>query len=138
MGKIRRNRSAAFKAKVALEAVKKEKTIAQLSSEFGVHPNQITHLSVSVERKRGVIDPEHPRISITRQCELLGISRSGYYYQPCRDDTYNLALMRLIDKEYTRHPFCGVERMTVVLQRKGHVVNPKRIMHLQACSEAPR
>ena len=42
MGKIRRNHSAAFKAKVALEAVKKEKTIAQLSSEFGVHPNQIT------------------------------------------------------------------------------------------------
>jgi len=42
VGKIRRNHSAAFKAKVALEAVKKEKTIAQLSSEYGVHPNQIT------------------------------------------------------------------------------------------------
>ena len=42
MGKIRRNHSAAFKSKVALEAVKKEKTIAQLSSEFGIHPNQIT------------------------------------------------------------------------------------------------
>lgn len=41
MGNIRRNHSAAFKAKVALEAVKKEKTIAQLSSEYGVHPNQI-------------------------------------------------------------------------------------------------
>lgn len=43
MGKIRRNHSAAFKAKVALEAVKKEKTVSQLSSEFGVHPNQIAH-----------------------------------------------------------------------------------------------
>jgi len=42
VGKIRRNHSALFKAKVALEAVKKEKTIAQLSSDFGVHPNQIT------------------------------------------------------------------------------------------------
>ena len=42
MGNIRRNHSASFKAKVALEAVKKEKTIAQLSSEYGVHPNQIT------------------------------------------------------------------------------------------------
>jgi transposase-like protein len=42
MGKIRKSYSAAFKAKVALEAVKKEKTIAQLSSEYGVHPNQIT------------------------------------------------------------------------------------------------
>jgi putative transposase len=41
MGKIRKNYSSAFKAKVALEAVKKEKTIAQLSSEYGVHANQI-------------------------------------------------------------------------------------------------
>ena len=42
MGRIRKSYSAAFKAKVALEAVKKEKTIAQLSSEYGVHSNQIT------------------------------------------------------------------------------------------------
>ena len=41
MGKTRKNYSSAFKAKVALEAVKKEKTIAQLSSEYGVHANQI-------------------------------------------------------------------------------------------------
>ena len=41
MGKIRRSHSSAFKAKVALEAMKKEKTIAQLSSEYGVHPNLI-------------------------------------------------------------------------------------------------
>jgi len=42
MGKVRKNYSASFKAKVALEAVKKEKTISQLSSEYGVHSNQIT------------------------------------------------------------------------------------------------
>ena len=41
MGKIRRSHSSAFKAKVAFEAMKKEKTIAQLSSEYGVHPNLI-------------------------------------------------------------------------------------------------
>jgi len=41
MGKIRKSYSSAFKAKVALEAIKKEKTIAQLSSEYGVHANQI-------------------------------------------------------------------------------------------------
>ena len=41
MGKIRRRHSSAFKAKVAFEAMKKEKTIAQLSSEYGVHPNLI-------------------------------------------------------------------------------------------------
>ena len=41
MGQSRRSHSAAFKAKIALEAIKQEKTIAQLASEFGVHPNQI-------------------------------------------------------------------------------------------------
>ena len=65
-----------------------------------------------------------------RQCDLLGLSRSGYYYQSCQDDTYNLALMRLIDEEYTRHPFYGIERMTAVLRRRGHAVNPKRIRRL--------
>lgn len=41
MGKIRKNHDAAFKARVALEAIKGGKTIAQLASEYGVHPNQI-------------------------------------------------------------------------------------------------
>ena len=41
MGRIRKSYSAAFKAKVALEAIKQEKTISQLSSEYGVHANQI-------------------------------------------------------------------------------------------------
>lgn len=41
MGRIRRRFDAAFKAKVALEAIKNDKTISQLSSEYGVHPNQI-------------------------------------------------------------------------------------------------
>ena len=41
MGQSRKSHSAAFKAKIALEAIKQEKTIAQLASEFGVHPNQI-------------------------------------------------------------------------------------------------
>ena len=41
MGRIRKNYSSAFKAKVALEAIKKEKTMSQLSSEYGVHSNQI-------------------------------------------------------------------------------------------------
>jgi putative transposase len=38
--------------------------------------------------------------------------------------------MRLIDEEYTRHPFYGIERMTAVLRRQGHAVNPKRIRRL--------
>jgi transposase-like protein len=41
MGKVRRQHTASFKVKVALEAIKEEKTIAQLASEHQVHPNQI-------------------------------------------------------------------------------------------------
>jgi putative transposase len=88
------------------------------------------NLNCSAELKRSVIDPEHHQISITRQCDLLGLSRSGYYYQSHQDDTYNLALMRFIDEEYTRHPFYGIERMTAVLRRHGHQVNPKRVRRL--------
>jgi len=132
MGSIRKNYSAALKAKVALEAVKKEKTISQLSSEYGVHANQINQwrrrlleekksLNCSVEIKRQCIDPNHPQIPVTRQCELLGISRSSYYYRSTGDNSYNLALMRLIDEEYTRNPIYGVARMTAVLRRKRYI-----------------
>jgi transposase len=41
MSGIRKRHNASFKAKVALEAVKEDKTISQLASELGVHPNQI-------------------------------------------------------------------------------------------------
>ena len=49
MGKIRKNYSGSFKAKVALEAAKKDKTISQLSSEYGVHSNQIQLLTIPMQ-----------------------------------------------------------------------------------------
>jgi putative transposase len=124
----RKRHNAAFKAKVALEAVKGEKTLAELATEYGVHPNQIGQwrkklleglptlflsngsrqekdreeleaelyrqigqLKVELEwlkkksklppvkEKRGLIEAEHLEIPVYRQCELLGLSRSGYY-----------------------------------------------------------
>ena len=74
----------------------------------------------------------HPQISIARQCELLGLSRSGYYYQPTGESELNLLLMRLIDKEYTQHPFFGYRKMLHVLREAGHGVNKKRIARLMA------
>jgi len=65
-----------------------------------------------------------------RQCELLGVNRSGLYYQPVRESEENLTLMRLIDEEYTRHPFYGSRRMTVWLCDQGHEVNRKRVSRL--------
>jgi len=85
---------------------------------------------MSAEDKRRLIDAEDPDLSIERQCELLGLSRSSFYYQSVRDDVYNEILMRLIDEQYTRTPFYGVPRMTEWLRGNGHPVNPKRVRRL--------
>lgn len=77
-----------------------------------------------------MIDSEHPKLSIQRQCELLGLSRSSYYYQVQGEDAYNLELMRLIDEQYTKRPLVGIRRMTDHLRRQGHVVNHKRVQRL--------
>lgn len=77
-----------------------------------------------------MIENNNKEIPITRQCELLGISRSGYYYQPKMISPYNLHLMNLIDEQYTRMPFYGVNRMTAYLIRQGYQVNVKRVRRL--------
>lgn len=69
-------------------------------------------------------------IPISRQCELLGLSRSGYYYQPAGEGPLNLQLINLIDEQYTTTPFYGVEKMTAWLKRQGYIVNPKRVRRL--------
>jgi putative transposase len=53
---------------------------------------------MSIERRRQMIDPEHPQLSVVRQCELVAISRSGFYYQPAGETLLNFELMRLIDR----------------------------------------
>lgn len=65
-----------------------------------------------------------------RQCELVGISRSGFYYEARGESAENLELMRRIDDYYTRWPFYGIRRMTAVLRREGVLVNPKRVARL--------
>ena len=72
----------------------------------------------------------HSHISIVRQCELLGLSRSGYYYQPSGKSELNLRLMRLIDEEHTAHPLFGYRKMLFMLRQSGYAVNKKRIARL--------
>ena len=84
-----------------------------------------------------------PKYSIRRQCRLAGVSRSGIYYEPAVETETNLALMRLIDEQYLRHPEFGYPRMTDWLQDKGYPINHKRvarlmrIMGLQAITPGP-
>jgi putative transposase len=69
-------------------------------------------------------------LSVSRQCELLGLSRSSYYFTPAMESAENLALMALIDEEYTDHPFRGSRGLTSWLRREGHPVNRKRVRRL--------
>jgi len=62
-------------------------------------------LDLTLEQKRKAIEPGHRQITIYRQCELLGLSRSSLYYKPCRDTQYNEQLMRLLDEQYIETPF---------------------------------
>jgi putative transposase len=65
-----------------------------------------------------------------RQCELLGVNRSGLYYEPVGESQENLLLMRLLDEQYTRTPFYGSRRMMEWLAAEGHEVNRKRVSRL--------
>jgi putative transposase len=69
-------------------------------------------------------------LSVRRQCELLGLSRSSLYYEPTGETAENLRLMRLIDEQYTARPFYGSRRMTMWLIERGEEVNRKRVQRL--------
>lgn len=77
-----------------------------------------------------MIEPHHPDISVRRQCELIDLHRSTYYYAPVGDSEFNLHLMRLIDEQYLKTPFYGWPRMTAYLRREGYAVNHKRVQRL--------
>jgi putative transposase len=67
---------------------------------------------------------------VRRQCELLGLSRSSLYYEPVPEAPDNLRLMRIIDQEYTAHPFYGSRKMTRWLVQQGEAINRKRVQRL--------
>lgn len=70
------------------------------------------------------------QLSLRRQCELAGLSRSGFYYEPVPESVANLALMRRLDQMHLAHPVYGSRRLTALLQREGMEVNRKRVVRL--------
>ena len=77
-----------------------------------------------------MIDAEQPKLSLRRQCELLGVSRSGLYYEPKLTDPEELALMRRIDELHLKWPFYGSRKLSEVLRAEGEAANRKRVQRL--------
>ena len=86
---------------------------------------------MSLERRRGCIDTQHPAISVRRQAELLGVHRSGLYYSPRSRGYDDLDVKSMIDEVYTEQPFYGSRRLSVVVsERMGRPVSRKQIQRL--------
>lgn len=73
---------------------------------------------------------DHFQLSITRQCELLSLSHSSYYYQPKSISDEERILLRLLDEQYLKTPFYGSRKMTIHLCELGYQVNRKRVQRL--------
>jgi putative transposase len=85
---------------------------------------------MSLKERKFMIDKKNDKISITEQCNLLSISRSGLYYKPTPESEENLLFMSLIDEQYLKTPFYGTRRMAVYLCNLGYQVNRKRVRRL--------
>ncbi|MGB7010154.1 MAG: IS3 family transposase [Pseudolabrys sp.] len=189
----RRRFTGEFKARVAVEALRGDKTVQEIASKHKVHPNQVStwkrqaieglgevfsngadrerqdresevrdlHAKIGqlmVERdflagglkpmsrgeRKAMITPGHSDLSLSRQCRLLSISRSSFYYGPRGESPENLALMRRIDELFLRYPFYGSRQMARQLRREGvwvgrhRVRRLMRLMGLEAIYQAPK
>ena len=72
-----------------------------------------------------MVAPQHAGLSITRQCRLVSITRSSFYYASRGDSPLNLRLMRRIDEQFLEAPFYGSRQMTRWLRRQGDMVSRK-------------
>ena len=99
---------------------------------------------MSRDRRRALVSADHLRLSVVRQCALVSISRSSYYYTPSGESELNLVLMREIDRQFLATPWYGSRQMARHLRRRGYAVGRTRIrrlmrtMGLQAIYQKPR
>ena len=91
-----------------------------------------------------MIEPSNDNLSITTQCRLLSISRSGWYYDPKGESPLTLKLMRMIDEQFLVTPFYGSRQMARYLRRQGYCVGRHRVrrlmrlMGIEAVYQKPR
>ncbi len=77
-----------------------------------------------------MIEPSNQQLSISRQCQMLAVNRSSYYYQSKPMKPEDLQLMRIIDELYLQNPSSGSRSISRQLRRQGKKVNRKRVQRL--------
>ena len=80
--------------------------------------------------RKALIGRDQPELSLSRQCEILAISRSSFYYTPKGESLANLALMRRIDELFLKYPFYGSRQMVRQLRRDGVRTGRHRVRRL--------
>lgn len=99
---------------------------------------------MSRQQRTAKIEPDHAKLSVVKQCDLVGISRSSFYYERKGESPLNLKLMREIDEQFLETPYNGTRQMARHLRRKGYRLGRKRVrrlmrlMGLQAIYQRPR
>jgi len=126
MRRPRRNHSARFKARVALAAMRGDKTLAELSSQFDVHANQITEWKNQLLAKSEAVF----MTKAERQAAALGLARSSVYYRPEPLTQTDLDLMRRIDALNLDYPFAGSRMTKRLLVTEGYVVGRRHVTSL--------
>jgi putative transposase len=85
---------------------------------------------MSAPDRRSLLDHDHDKLSIRRQCALLGVARSGVYRQRRPANDNDLVVMRRLDELFTSWPFLGSRRMAAMLRLEGYRINRKRVQRL--------
>lgn len=112
-----------------------------LEEGVNILPTKLAHLPLELEflkkklKKRledriNTIKSSNELLSINCQCDLLGVSRSTYYYKLILESEYNLMLMKEMDRLYLNNPAYGSRLMTASLLQKGFQLNHKRAFSL--------
>lgn len=105
----------------------RDEKIEQLCKIIGQQEYDIEWLKknteLSIEQRRDMIEPSNPKISIDHQCELLGLGRSTFYYQPWVWNEAALKVMKVIDEVFTQYPFYGKRTIKIISQTKSLLKN---------------
>jgi putative transposase len=80
-----------------------------------------------LHRNTQLIDRDHKTLSISAQCQILGMSRSSFYYSHCTESAENLQILQWLDKQYMETPFFGAKKLLNELLKLGFVLNIKKL-----------